>query len=899
MRIVFNPFIQSNNDISMFFQQNCIDDHELETFYKDIFTHKDGLPLQFPLDPRLYQNHPHFRNQSLIKEIHLKYPLFGYEDKGIEIIDTPGLNENDDLTRISSISILDSSLIIYIFNAQSKFDDLKWILKKNPKDIIFIFNIYDRYKQEEIKDVKERLKQKLDRFKYEFNIIEMNVLKVSSEDIYRVVCDKVIKVIRRRNNDFLRSISTHSYHFKKLLDILTYSIQYKDNNLNYDGIDDDLKKIAKDRKIKQTFQNLSNFNTKYNEFVYQCMKEYTNVSKKLDQVVSSMLSEPYKTKLKDKFENTLTKIFEFKKEINDGINEDENIKNDEKLNWWPFSFPLSNISEQDVSKYYQFYRMTQRIFIEEFISRIKIFLFRSKIKCLKKCVFNIKKLLEEIKSIQENDVNLISFDIIQQYLNENNSKFFKLFFYNKEDDGDNNYMDDLSFYLTYILNWKHYMVPFDEIETNIHNSFIEFFQTHSIELDLNSFMFMGKVGELEKMKDLIIDYLFKQMYKTLNTNAFFNFKKDVLLNSIRIMHDDISSKLKWNFLKINSIKFLFKSHLLLSDEKIRECFTFKGRLNCIYEFIRNEIIFPKSFQMIVMYTSKIFKDKLCFICNDIIDKNEYLCEYCKDQWLNDKERLLLDNNNNDDEVDDDKKSKENYHHFDHIIEHIDKFITSHLNKYIMTKKNMIKLIYESLQWISSIVHSFIKERSSIMTIKTLNVFVYRVLSCFTNKIDLSYELRKKIMLDLYKIIFNHEELTKSFEGRYKKIYKDKNDEYKMKISNIKHPILKDDDIVLRKEIINEAVIRLNTLNEKRNIVDRYLVLESVDDILESSDTILSIEDYIKMIGLIYLKSDYDNLMIDIIMMKDLFLKFLEGEDSFILSVMNIGMTSIEEIVKEI
>lgn len=908
MRVVFNPFIQSADDISLFFQQNCLDDDELESFYKDIFAHKDALPIKFPLDSRLYQNHPLFRNQSLIKEIHLKYPVFGYEEKGIEIIDTPGLNENDDLTRISSVSILDSSLLIYIFNAHSKFDDLKWILKKNPKDIIFIFNIYESYKQEEIKNVKERLKQRLKRFKYDIhdvNIIEMNVLKVESETIYDFICDKVCKVIKRRNDDFLRSIISHSNHFRRLLDLMTQSIEYNEDNKE-DKSMDDLRKMALDRKLKQSYQYLSNFNIKYNEYVYQCIKEYQNVTKKLDTLISSMLSEAYKAKMKEKFENTLTKIFEFKRE-KDEENGDNEQKNDDKSNWWPFSFSPSNLSEEDASKYFQFYMMIRRVYIEEFISRVKIFLFRSKVKCLKKCVLNIQSLLGELKTIKGEDEEMIIYDIIEEYLSENDKemlKFFRFFFHKtKEDDvNDDKYYsnieDDLSFYLTYILNWKHYMVPFDQNEMSINDSFIEFFQSHFIELDLNSFMFMGKIGELEKMKDLIIDYLFKQMYKTLNTNAFFLFKKDVLMNSIRNMHNHISSRIKWKFLNIKSIELLYKSHLNISDEKKKECFSYKGKLNEIYEYIRNDIIFPKSFQMIVNYASKRFKYNLCFVCHKKINQMEYICHFCEEQWVNYKEKILslYHNQSIDDE---EENNKENYHRYDYIIEHIDKFITSHLNKYIITKNNMIKLINESCQWISSIVQSFIKEKSSLMTIKTLNVLVYRILKCFTNKIDLSYELRKKIVLDIYQIIFKNEELIKTIESRYEKLYKEKNEEFKTKISKMKYPLLNDDDVVIRKEIIDKASNEIKKLNEKRNIVDKYLLLESMGNILESSESILSIEDYLKMIGLVYMISGNDNLLIDLNMIKDLFLKFLGGEDSFKLSMMHIVSSSIEVIVNEI
>lgn len=207
--VIFDKLV-SEDDIVNRFQKEGIDNEKLKSFYIKLFQSQP-----FVLDEDKTGDWLHhitsspFRDRPFIQEFKRIRPIFGIDREGLRFTDCPGTNETSHLYREARNAILESSVVVYIFDASTPFSSNNIQEVKNLMDygieVLFIFNVHDCYTEDDISTTINELKRVLGHRNP--SIIEENLLNPKNfAKIEDTICKHLIEKARSSNALFLQDL---------------------------------------------------------------------------------------------------------------------------------------------------------------------------------------------------------------------------------------------------------------------------------------------------------------------------------------------------------------------------------------------------------------------------------------------------------------------------------------------------------------------------------------------------------------------------------------------------------------------------------------------------------------------------------------------------------------------
>ena len=162
----------------------------VEIVFKD--GHKEQIPIDKLTDYVTKLTPESELKAELIKEAIVNYPI-PYCQNGIEVIDTPGLNDDQNMTEVTLSVLPEVDAAIMVILAQSPFSEFERDLLENKLltndlgRVIFVVNIWDNYTSEQAERVLENVRSRIQ--KYVLTRAEEDFGKDSEE--YKIKIQKI------------------------------------------------------------------------------------------------------------------------------------------------------------------------------------------------------------------------------------------------------------------------------------------------------------------------------------------------------------------------------------------------------------------------------------------------------------------------------------------------------------------------------------------------------------------------------------------------------------------------------------------------------------------------------------------------------------------------------------
>lgn len=850
LNIKLNPFIQSKEDVSRLFQEYGLKDEELEERYKGLVhlqnQMKDSSYVEISSDKGdvkdfilSYLTTPsQLRMRPVIEKVEITAPLFGLNNKGISLIDSPGTGENEYLDTVSLKAVLDASIVVYIFDVNTSFkheEDIEFI-KKYAKSTIFVLNIHDEYNEEDISATKTDLRIALGE-NQPLDIMELDVQGGNYTEVEQKICFKLYEISNNLNRLMMSQIFAFSRHLFNLINrLISLHLDNKEKPLR------NLKISHSDalHSLRSSIKNLATsmhahirkLESKYDKRYLEVLETTQEMLKNTNTIpqVKLQQSDPHE----EDFANAFLSFLNYNKPSNIELELFERIKN-------VFSFigglgmnkALYEISSEAIPNIMVY---SCQVFQEIYTESLKLESDVHKMLLFSQMVSNLGRYMRHVIQLEYFDLHEIGSD-------------------------DN---DELSIFLSIVRNEKLWL-KYNHIES------------------LSNLKYLGISGfkkmSTDNMKNSMIDHVFEGLQKRMKQKEYYQMREQ-FISPFKIHMEQILAQLKLlllvfpDYMPMNLVSVDFDYNQLCVLLNMKE--QILGTIEILHtKFVRHDYYRSTN-------RNDLEKSSLCFVCSECIHKCHHLCRRCdyfygnKDCPFCSKRSTWVKENLNDIQ-DSQLKVLLNDIAFCLLDPTMDDFTQHYLRMFC--------------KWF---IERFEKADSNqINDMKnSINLFVKIILENHKDEKTLYYQEKVIILNTLFGAMF--EGFGYILISQYHQMYQAEDQEY-LEVCR------QNSDMSIPATIFEDQLQLDKAIKQVRNMAkfeSPFLKFECLvqmsNAIQQAQSKMLDTDDLYNAISFVFLKAEYPHLVSELHLVADCLLDFFEEEDVYLL----ITVTGLADTLKK-